>query len=107
MIVTAWNNGSSGYGVKISYRDRKKYFREEWESITLEIEGFTKPIDVNVNKSSFWTPKCGELIKKEIRYWLFENDLAPWPYRKPPKLWLEFISDRSFSLSKYPPPSAS
>ena len=26
MIVTAWNNGSTGYGVKVTMQDREQFF---------------------------------------------------------------------------------
>jgi len=44
MIVSGWNNGSpnnrtcAGYGIRISKKDRDKYFRREWDSVEIELE---------------------------------------------------------------------
>jgi hypothetical protein len=100
MIVTAWNNGSTGYGVKVTMQDREQFFSREWQSVTLELEGSTAQAEVNVAKPSFWSPKCGELINREIGTWLKENGLAPWPRRNPPELLLEPLSNRRFLLRK-------
>jgi len=100
MIVTVWNNGGTGYGIKIDMPDRKKFFKKEWKSVVLELEGVGLPIEVNTDKPSFWHPGCGELISKEIGEWLAKNGLIPWPYRKPPKLRLEPLSNRRFRLFK-------
>jgi hypothetical protein len=97
MIVTVWNNGSTGYGVKIAMRDREQFFRKEWKSVILELEGSTVQVEVNVGKPSFWRPECGELINREIRIWLKENGLDSWFRRNPPKL-LEPLSNRRFLL---------
>jgi len=101
MIVTAWNNGAhhesgAGYGLKISAGDRDRYFRREWGSVILELEGVLDPISVNIDKPSFWDPACGELISKEIGQWLRSNAKAPWPKWRPPKFSMEPISDNRF-----------
>jgi hypothetical protein len=93
MIVTAWTNGSplpsgAGYGVKVGYDDRNRYFRHEWKSVFLLLEGQSLPIEINIAKKSFWTKTCGELISAEIGRWLIKNGLAPWAAKKPPKLAL-------------------
>ena len=98
MMVTAWNNGSTGYGVRIAMRDREQFFRKEWKSVILELEGSTVQVEVNVDKLSFWRPGCGELISREIRVWLKENGLDSWPHRDPPKLLLEPLSNHRFLL---------
>jgi hypothetical protein len=100
MIVTGWNNGDTGYGIKIDMPDRKKFFRKERKSIVLELEGESLPIEVNTDKPSYWRPECGELISKEIRKWLTKNGLFTWPYREPPKLRLEPLSNCLFRLFK-------
>jgi len=73
LVWTAWNEGrhapnGSGYGIKIPISDRDKFFKREWKAVTLElpIGGVIKEIEVNVNKPSFWSPSCHELINKEI-----------------------------------------
>jgi len=100
MIVTAWNNGSTGYGVRVTMQDREQFFSKEWRSVTLELEGSAVQVEVNVAKPSFWSPRCGELINREIGTWLKENGLAPWPRRDPPKLLLAPLSNCRFLLHK-------
>ena len=64
MVVTGWNNGSpnnttgSGYGIRLSRRDRDKYFRREWPFVTIELEG-GDTTEVNL-APSFWR-RCTEV----------------------------------------------
>jgi hypothetical protein len=55
---------------------------------------------VNVDKKSFWTPTCGELIDKRIGQWLFKNKLAPWEKGAPLELELEHRKNNHFYLRK-------
>lgn len=94
MIVTVWTNGSplasgAGYGLKVDYNDRNQYFRHEWKTVHVFLEGQAQPAEINVAKKSFWTKTCGELISAEIGRWLMKNGLASWPANEPPKLVLE------------------
>lgn len=103
MIVKAWNNGShqldgNGYGIKIPARDRDQYFDTNWKSISLELDGRVKPIEVNIDKESFWNDTCRELISKEIGKWLIENHFGQWQARHPPELELQKVGDRKFHL---------
>jgi hypothetical protein len=105
IIVTAWNNGAhnksgAGYGVKLEVRDRDRFFRREWKTIILELEGFPDEIEVNIVKPSFWETTCRELINIEIGRWLIHNGLAPWPKGHPPKLSLECLEKNCFLLRK-------
>jgi len=103
MIVTAWNNGEyrqsgAGYGLKISVDDRDRFFDLKWETVILELDGYHQPIEVNVNKPSFWGPKCRELILKDIGIWLRQRGLAPWPKGKPPKLEMAHLDANRFQV---------
>ena len=105
MIVTAWKNGnastsSSGalYGVKLAADDRDRYFRRDWETIELELEGYAQVVKVNVAKPSFWNSTCRELIHSEIGRWLIDNGLESWQVGKPPQLALKFIGGNRFRL---------
>ncbi|HEC35596.1 MAG TPA: hypothetical protein ENI39_03575 [Anaerolineae bacterium] len=100
MIVTAWTNGRRAFGVKVSMSDRERFFSRQWSTVTLELEGSATEVEVNVGKKSFWNPRCGELIHREIGQWLRANGLAPWPYGKPPKLVLEPVKGARFRLRK-------
>ena len=103
MIVTAWNNGRTGYGVKVQIIDRNRFFKKEWKSIILTFENSSVQARANVAKRSFWTPECRELIKKEIGDWLRINGLDSWLEEHPPRLWLEPLGNRCFLLRKLPP----
>jgi hypothetical protein len=106
MIAVAWNNGKhhrsgAGYGLKLQTRDRDRYFHREWKTVFLELQGYPQPVEINIDKPSFWGPTCKELIHKQIGLWLMENSLAPWPKGKPPKLILRpMFEPRHFRLSK-------
>lgn len=105
MIVTAWNNGDwhetgAGYGIRVSRKDRDKFFENTWKSITLTFEGSKTKAKVNVAKKTFWGRDCRELIKKEIGAWLQRNGMASWPEDEPPKLWLEPLSGDQFFLRR-------
>jgi len=94
MIVTAWNNGQpyatgAGYGLKISRADRDLYFRREWKSVFVVLEGETRLVEINIAKASLWGSTCRELISAEVGRWLIKNGLAPWPKGQPPELTLE------------------
>ncbi len=100
MIVTAWSNGSDGYGLKIAAKDRDQFFKREWETVYLVLEGEPAPIQVNVRKQSFWNGTCRELIHQEIGRWLQKNGLSPWAGNRPPEPWLEPIAERRFQLQR-------
>lgn len=100
MIVKTWNNGSGGYGVKITMRDRQQFFNKEWKTVVLEFEGSDVQIEANVDKPSFWSPKCGEIINREIGLWLQDNQLDSWPKNNPHRLSLEPLSSRRFLLRR-------
>jgi len=103
MIAQAWNNGShhrtgAGYGIKIATRDRDRYFRKEWKSVTLLLEGIDSPVEVNTDKPSFWATECRELISKEIGLWLRASGKAPWSGRPVPQLELKPLGEARFSV---------
>ncbi|MGO9314587.1 MAG: hypothetical protein ACLQBD_15870 [Syntrophobacteraceae bacterium] len=101
MIVTAWNNGKTGYGIKMKATDRDKLFRKEWKSVTLEFENSPVRVEVNLSES-FWN-RCREIRKKEIREWLQSNGFDSWTKGEPPSLWLEPLGGQRFLLCKLPP----
>ena len=108
MIATAWRNGSesdtgAGYGLKLSLADRERYFRREWGTVSLELEGWPEAVRANIAKSSFWTSTCGELISADIGRWLLANRLAPWAKRQPPKVELRAIGERRFRVEMQKP----
>lgn len=110
MVVTAWNNGQyhangAGYGVRIKIGDCNS-FKRKWGSITLKFEGSSVQAKVNINKDSFWSGTCQELINKEIGVWLIANGMSSWPKGKPPQLELvelEPLSNHCFLLRQTKP----
>ena len=104
MIVTVWNNGrhhesGAGYGIKIRVEDRDCFFNSTWKTVILELEGYSYPVEVNIDKPSFWNISCRELIAKDIGVWLQQSGLAPWPKGEPPKLEMAFMKDNRFQVS--------
>jgi hypothetical protein len=105
MNVTAWNNGThkldgNGYGVKIDAYDRDTNFKREWKTIFIDLEGESLPIEINIDKPSFWNDTCRELISVKIGKWLIKTGLAPWENRKPPQLALLQTQDNRFRLTR-------
>jgi hypothetical protein len=104
MIVTAWNNGDhhsdgNGYGIKLDLVDRNAFFKSEWKTILIELEGESNTAEVNIDKASFWNQTCRELISVEIGKWLIKNHLAPWKKGYPPQLKLEKKTSNLFQLT--------
>jgi len=50
MIVTAWTNGDTGYGIKVKSNDRDRFFKRKWQSVIIELEGSGVEVEVNVAK---------------------------------------------------------
>jgi len=101
MTATGWHGGPSdkysaaGYGIRISRSDRDTHFDENWESVTLELEGAGE-VRVTVS-DSFWSG-CTELRLAQIGRWMLDRGLAPWPKGDPPKFDLEPIGEATFRL---------
>ena len=91
MILTAWNNGDhhttgAGYGFRVDLKDRALYFNPEQRAVHLEFAVLApNHAEVNIDKLSFWSPTCHELINHEIGKWLIANGYAWWPKSSPPK----------------------
>jgi hypothetical protein len=105
MIVTAWNNGShhtdgNGYGLKINQRDRDAFFKRAWGTIMVELPGESSPVEINIDKDSFWNETCRELISVRIGKWLIKNKLTPWLKGNPPRLTLTPIAGNRFRLTR-------
>lgn len=103
MRVTAWNNGShqrsgTGYGLKIGLIDRDENFDRNWKSVFLLLPDSNQPLELNIDKKSFWSSSCRELIHKEIGLWLINSGLAPWPKGHPPKFTLINLQGANFRL---------
>lgn len=85
--------------MKIQIQDRDRNFHRSWKSVRLELKGYSQEVEIiNMDKPSFWVPKCRELISKNIGIWLIENNFAPWLRGKPPKINLEPQGENQFLL---------
>lgn len=99
MQVTAWNNGSTGYGFQLSKNDRDKYINKNWKSIILSLpfQDGIKETECNICKESFWD-RCPELIDKEIKFFLVERNLTTWEKRNPPKFEMIQVKENHFKI---------
>ena len=103
MIVTAWNNGrhyktGAGYGLKLSVADRDRHIRRNWKTVVVELPNGQK-IEANIDKPSFWSDSCREIISSEFGAWLLQARHAPWPKGRPPKFELTHKSGNVFKLA--------
>lgn len=102
--VTAWSNGhplptGAGYGVKLSHRDRDKFFDTGWDEVIIDLDqGEKVPVSLSY---SFWL-SCSELRSAAIGQWLLRNGLAPWPGGRPPAMLLSKVEGNWFSLRRVP-----
>jgi len=97
MIVTAWNNGSQTYGVKIRKVDRDDFFDKKWATVKIRLPNDTSFIEVEL-RGSFWR-NCIELRHVAIRDWFTETGHDQWKSNHPPKFQLKEIGEAQFSLS--------
>ena len=105
MEWTAWNNGNhsktgAGYGFKVIKKDRDNHFVRRWKIVTVELpvpNGY-RNVRINIDKDSFWSSACRELISKEIGQWLQLQGLAPWPKNLPPKFQVTVLSPGNFRI---------
>ena len=75
LSCSVWTNGSTGWGLKVlgGPEVRREYFRREVSPVLVEVDGTEHPF--NVDKGSFWTESCGELIGKPLREWKDRHQL--------------------------------
>jgi hypothetical protein len=102
-IARTWNNGShhssgAGYGLKIQLEDRAQFFNRNWQIVILHLDGYERPIEVNVAKASFWNRTCGELISQDIGIWLQRNNRNRWPNRQPHEVRFTVVGEGAFRV---------
>jgi hypothetical protein len=95
-----WSNGrplpsGAGYGLRISVSDRDRFFRPNWNTVSLEVEGGGKI--VGRLSASFWKT-CTELRSAEIGRWLLRQRLAPWQKGAPPSVEIDHVDGNRFRL---------
>lgn len=105
MIVKAWNNGAhsrngSGYGFRVTLEDRDQFFKKEWDSIVLEIEGESEHIEIKIDQEAFWSEEGRELHSHELGRWMRKNGLAPWGRGNPPVIAIDPLEGNHFQVAK-------
>ena len=50
IIVVAWTNGKTGYGLKMSAADRDVHLKREWGAVDLYLPGHSRPARANIDK---------------------------------------------------------
>ena len=94
MKVSGWSNSTpnnrtvAGYGIRISYTDRDRYFPRDWGSVEVVLDN-GKVVDVPLSEK-FWTT-CAELRSSTIGRRMQKKGVAPWASDKPPQFDLELI----------------
>jgi hypothetical protein len=97
MIVSAWYDGHSTYGVRVLAREVSLWFRPEWEEVTLHLPDRAEPVTVPLTES-FWHGSP-ELRSPHIKTFFLRHDMAEWPRSRPPRFELESLGDGVFRLN--------
>ncbi len=103
MKVSGWSNSYSskhtaaGYGVRVQYDDRDRYFQRDWYSVEVVLET-GEAAEVSLPET-FWTT-CPELKSSAIGRWMLDRGVIPWAKGKPPQFDLEPAGDRGFRLAR-------
>lgn len=108
-VAKAWRNsrksktGAAGYGLKVEIPDRDLFFDRSWKTVRLNLVGPVNDhmAEVNVDKSSFWSCICRELISKDIGRWFIDNGLVQWPKGRPPRFWVAPTNECEFKVKPY------
>lgn len=82
VLAKAWNNGKflpngGGYGIRLTNYFKDEYLDINWVSITLELEGWEKQVELAINTDAFWS-HGRELRSGVIGKWLIANGKASW-----------------------------
>jgi len=94
MQVRGWSNGGGTYGLRVGARNRREFFRPEWEEIQIEIGGASHAVRIT---GGFWN-ECPEVWSPAIRDWLRKHRTLEWPKGEPPTAELVPLGDNLFRL---------
>ena len=100
MIVSAWSNGGSGYGISIRSADRARYFSRKWKNVRVKIPGMPE-VECRLT-STFWTT-CSEIRSAAFRDWFeklghVRRRKKTWKKGEPPEFRLTPVSGNLFAL---------
>ncbi len=96
MIVSAWHDGHSTYGVRILDREVSLWFRPEWETVRVRLPGRDEAVEVPLTES-FWHGSP-ELRSPFLKDFFLRHELIGWPKKQPPRFELEPIGGGEFQL---------
>lgn len=96
MIVSAWYDGHSTYGLRVQEENVSLYFRPEWETVSVYLPDETDPAEIALTPS-FWEGSP-ELRSPRIKAFLSRNELARWEKNKPPAFELIPLGEGVFRL---------
>lgn len=96
MIVSAWYDGHSTYGVRILGKDLSLWFRPEWEKVSLSLPDLPDPVEVALTES-FWHGSP-ELRSPHIKEFFLRYGLESWPRKEPPCFELQALGGGAFRL---------
>jgi hypothetical protein len=96
MIVSAWFDGGSTYGLRILEEKVSLYFRPEWSEVTVYLPGEREPVKISLTES-FWG-SAPELRSPRIKAFFNRHDLIPWEKNRPPHFRLEPMGSGEFRL---------
>ena len=91
VLAKAWNNGKflpngGGYGIRLTNYFKDEYLDINWVSITLELEGWEKQVELAINTDAFWS-HGRELRSGVIGKWLIANGKASWTAGQEPEIF--------------------
>lgn len=103
VLAKAWNNGKflpngGGYGIRLTNYFNDEYLDINWVSITLELEGWEKQVELAINTDAFWS-HGRELRSGVIGKWLIANGKASWTAGQEPEIFLRPLGGRYFAAS--------
>jgi hypothetical protein len=83
---SVWTNGNGSWGIQIlgGTQIRAAHFRRKLSPVIVEIDG--EEHKFNIDKKSFWTKTCGELIGVPVRVWKTRHAL-----RSGDHVWLRIL----------------
>jgi len=103
MKVSGWSNSTpndhtgAGYGIRVQYKDRDRYFQRDWNSVEIVLDN-GESVEISLSET-FWTT-CPELRSSAIGRWMLNRGGIPWAKGKPPQFDLESIGDQRFRLTR-------
>ncbi len=97
MIVSAWTDGGSTYGLRILKEDISLYFQPGWEQVLVRLPDRNEPVVVTLTES-FWST-APELRSPQLKAFFTRNGVIPWEKNHPPRFELQRLGEASFRLN--------